>query len=183
MTILGKFAFAGLLAASLVPIGCQSRENSESGSTEHASPDEVLAAFKPTTDGPDAHNCPPEVIKRVNSVDLTSSDNSMLFSWIEENSNQECVVHCVAVVANRLDETCDLQVIGDFCVAAATYAKVLEPETKQRIKEAYLRFSYAQSIATQYFVGLRHNQIDIRAHLKGKINEDWSFTHPQRNAA
>ncbi len=131
----------------------------------------------------DDHDCPPEVIKRVESMDLTSSDNSMLFSWIEENSKQECVVQCVAIVASRLDNTCDLQVIGDFCEAAATYAKFFEPEAKQQIKDAYLRFGYDASIAIQYFNGLRYNQIDVRTHLKGEIKEDWSFNRPRRDAA
>jgi hypothetical protein len=129
------------------------------------------------------HDCPPEVIKHVETVDLTSSDNSMLFSWIEENSEQECVVHCVTLVANRLDNKCDPQVISDFCGTTATYAKLLEPEARQQIKAAYLRFGYDQSIARQYFIGLRYNQIDVRPQLNEKIKEDWSFERPRKNAA
>jgi hypothetical protein len=107
----------------------------------------------------------------------------MLFSWIEENSKQECVVHCVTLVAKRLDNACDPQVISDFCGTTATYAKFIKPDARREIKAAYLRFEYNQSIARQYFIGLRYNQIDVRPQLKHKIKEDWSFKRPRKNAA
>ena len=128
-------------------------------------------------------NCPPAVIEYVQTVDLAASDNSELFSWIASNSPLECQVDSLVTVAGRLDDTSHPQVIDDFCASAATYARLLTPEAKQSVKDAYLRFPYHQSIAMNYFNGLRYNKIDIRPHLKGKTTEDWTFEHPRLNAA
>lgn len=127
-------------------------------------------------------NCPPAVIEYVQTVDLASSENSELFSWIAANSPLVCQVHSLIGVAERLDASSHRQVIDDFCASAATYARFLKPEAKQKVKEAYLRFPYHQSIAMNYFNGLRYNQIDIRPPLKGKITQDWTFENPRLNA-
>lgn len=130
-----------------------------------------------------AANCPDNVRKQIQSADLTTSESSTLFAWIAENSPLECQVHAVGVVAERLGADSDPQVIDDFCGAAATYAKFLAPEDRIKVKDAYTRFLYRDSIALNYFGGLRRNQIDIRAQLTGKVEEDWTFDNPRRDAA
>jgi len=127
-------------------------------------------------------NCPPVVIEYIQDVDLSSSKNASLFSWIASNSPLECQVEILGVVADLLNKSSHPQVIDDFCSSAATYARFLSSQAKKQIKNAYLRFSYSSSIAMNYFNGLRYNQIDIRPHLKGKITEDWSFEQPRLNA-
>ena len=128
-------------------------------------------------------SCSQEVLDHVESADLTSSESSDLSSWIAENSELECQVHCVGLVAQRLDAMSDLQVVGDFCGSVATYARFLEPEAKGHIEGAYLRVRDDSSISTNYFTGLRYSQIDIREHVKDRVPEDWTFTHPRRDAA
>jgi hypothetical protein len=127
-------------------------------------------------------NCPPAIIEYIQTVNLASSENSEIFSWIASNSPLECQVYSVGAVAERLDESSDPQVIDDFCASVATYARFLTSETKKKVRAAYIRFPYYQSIAMNYFNGLRYNQIDIRSHLMGKITEDWTFKHPRLNA-
>lgn len=127
-------------------------------------------------------NCPPAVIEYVQTVNLSSSKNSSLFSWIATNSPLECQIDSLTTVAKRLNHLSHPQVINDFCSSVATYARLLKPQTKEIIKEAYLRFPYQKSIALNYFNGLRYNQIDIRPYLKKKIIEDWSFKQPRLNA-
>ena len=78
-------------------------------------------------------DCPDEVIEHVRSVDLTDEENSELFSWISENAPLECQVHCVGEVADRLHNGSHPDVISDFCASAATYAKLLEPEVKEKV--------------------------------------------------
>lgn len=128
-------------------------------------------------------NCPPAVIEYVQKVNLASSENSELFSWIATNASLECQVDSLGAVAERLDDLSHPQVIDDFCASAATYARFLTPEMKKKVRAAYLRFPYYQSTAMNYFNGLRYNQIDVRSHLIGKITEDWTFKHPRLNAA
>jgi hypothetical protein len=127
-------------------------------------------------------NCPPEVVEYVQTVDLASSENSGLFSWIASNSPLKCQVDSIGAIADRLNQLSHSQVIDDFCSSAATYARFLTPHAKQKVEGAYLRFPYYPSIAMSYFNGLRYNQIDIRSHLKGKITEDWTFEQPRLNA-
>jgi hypothetical protein len=130
-----------------------------------------------------AANCPDNVREHIQSADLTSSESSTLFAWIAEHSPLECQVHAVGAVAERLGADSDPQVIDDFCAAAATYARFLEPEDRTKVRDAYTRFPYDRSIALNYFGGLRSNLIDIRAQLIGKIQEDWTFENPRRDAA
>lgn len=127
-------------------------------------------------------NCPPNVIEYVQTVNLASSENSGLFSWIASNSQLECQVHSLKAVAERIGALSHPQVIDDFCASVATYARFLTPQAKVSIKDAYLRFHYHKSIAMNYFNGLRYTQIDIRPHLMGKITDDWTFEHPRLNA-
>jgi len=127
-------------------------------------------------------NCPPDVIEYVQTVNLASSENSKLFSWIATNSSLECQLDSLAAVAERLDDLSNPQVIDDFCASVATYARLLTPETTKKVRAAYIRFPYHQSIAMNYFNGLRYKKIDIRSHLKGKIKEDWTFKSPRLNA-
>lgn len=124
-------------------------------------------------------NCPPAVIEYVQTIDLTSSDNSMMFSWIEEHADLVCQVHSLVAIARRLDARSNPQVIDDFCSTAATYAPYLKQGAKEAVRAAYLRFPYDSSISMGYFNGLRYNNIDIREHLQGKIPLNWSFVHPR----
>jgi hypothetical protein len=107
-------------------------------------------------------NCPPAVIEHVRSVDLSSSENSGLFSWIASQSDLLCQVHSLVAVAQRMDADSHPQVVDDFCASAATYARLLNPEARMSIRQAYLRFPYHPSIAMNYFNGLRYNQLDIQ---------------------
>ena len=132
---------------------------------------------------PEEGSCPPEVVARIDSVDLSTSESSELFSWIAERSTLDCQVDSLCAVAERLDGTSDLQVVGEFCGAVATYARFIEPEGKRKIAEAYRRIPYESSLAMNYFAGLRSTGIDLRDHLEGQVPEDWTFTHPRREAA
>lgn len=127
-------------------------------------------------------SCPLSVIKHISEVDLRSSDNSTLFSWIAANSSLECQVYSLALVGKRLDRLSDRQVIGDFCSSAATYSKFLNPELIKEVKAAYLKFGHHQISGENYFNGLRYNLIDIRPQLIGVIKEDWSFLNPKNGA-
>jgi hypothetical protein len=127
-------------------------------------------------------DCPEEVIKHVRSVDLTDDENASLFAWIAGKAPLDCQVHCVTEVADRIDATSHPEVIADFCSAAATYARLLEPESVVKVKAAYLRFNYDKNIHSNYFLGLRYNRIDLRNELSGKIEPDWSFTNPRKDA-
>jgi hypothetical protein len=127
-------------------------------------------------------SCPVSIIKHIMEADLNSSENSTLFSWVAEKSTLACQVYSLGLIARRLDDSSDRQVLVDFCSSAATYAKFLTPQIVQDIKDAYLKFPYNESSSLSYFNGLRYNQIDIRSYLKGKIKEDWSFTYPRKKA-
>lgn len=130
-----------------------------------------------------AANCPEHVLAAIQSADLTTSESSTLFAWIAEHAPLECQVHAVGAVAERIGADADPQVIDDFCGAAATYARFLEPNDRARVQGAYTRFAYHAAIAMNYFLGLRLNSIDIRPLLLGKVEEDWTFEHPRRDAA
>jgi hypothetical protein len=127
-------------------------------------------------------NCPPVVIEYVQSVDLTSSDNSNVFSWIASNSTLACQIESLSTVADRLNAISHTQVIDDFCASAATYSRFLDETAKEKIKQAYIRIPYDKSIALNYFNGLRYNSIDIRPFLFVHMQQDWSFKHPRQNA-
>ena len=127
--------------------------------------------------------CPPVVIERIQGADLASDENSELFAWIASESPLECQVQSVSAVAERLNEGSHPLVIDDFCASVATYARFLTPEALARIRAAYLRFPYYDHIASNYFLGLRLNAIDIHKRLKNKVVEDWSFTQPRLGAA
>lgn len=128
-------------------------------------------------------SCPPVVIERIQSADLASSDYGGLFSWIANESSLECQVQSVAAVADRLTDRSHPAVVDDFSGSVATYARFLTPESIARIKAAYLRFPYQESIAFNYFGGLRRSSIDIRDFLRTRVVEDWTFTHPRQAAA
>lgn len=130
-----------------------------------------------------ADYCPPVVVERVQHADLASGENRGLFSWIASEAELECQVHAVKAVADRLDAESHPQVIDDFSRSVATYARLLTPEAVASVQAAYLRFPYLEAYADGYFAGLRLTGIDIRDRLRGRIREDWSFTHPRRDAA
>lgn len=128
-------------------------------------------------------SCPPIVVERVMHVDLASSENSELFSWIAGEAPLDCQVQAVVAIAGRLNRDSHLQVIADFCSSVGTYARFFTPLALEQIKHAYLRVPYSDVIALNYFTGLRQTRIDIRDHLKSRVVEDWSFTHPRTDAA
>jgi hypothetical protein len=127
-------------------------------------------------------NCPPAVIEHVQKVDLTSSENSSLFSWIASQCDLMCQVSTLPAVASRVNGDSHLEVVDDFCSSVATYARFLDEDIRSAIADAYLRMTYDPAIAMNYFAGLRYNAIDIRTHLRGRIKEDWSFVHPRLEA-
>lgn len=128
-------------------------------------------------------SCPPIVVERVMRVDLGSGENSELFSWIAGQAPLECQVQAVVAVAGRLNRDSHPQVIADFCGSVGTYARFFTPLALEQIKHAYLRVPYSDGIAASYFLGLRLTGLDIRDHLKPRVKEDWSFTHPRSEAA
>lgn len=128
-------------------------------------------------------DCPPIVVERVMREDLSSSDSAGLFSWVADNAPLDCQVQAVIAVANRMDKSSHPQVIGDFCSSVATYARFMTPMAIEQITHAYLRFPYAESVAASYFLGLRETKIDIRSHLTRRVEIDWSFEHPRKDAA
>lgn len=128
--------------------------------------------------------CPPIVVERLMNIDLTSSENAPLFSWVAEQSSLNCQIQSVIVVASKLNANSHPQIISDFCGSVATYSGFFTPLAIDQIKQAYLRVPYYESIAPSYFIGLRDTKIDIRDHIKTIVGEpDWSFTHPRKNAA
>lgn len=128
-------------------------------------------------------SCPPIVVERVMREDLGSSESAELFSWIAGQAPLDCQVQALIAVSERLDAKSHPQVIGDFCGSVATYARFLTPLALEQIKVAYLRFPYFEVIAQPYFLGLRSAKIDIRPHLKRRVDIDWSFEHPRQGAA
>jgi hypothetical protein len=127
--------------------------------------------------------CPPAVVDRVRETDLSASSASTLFSWIASQSELDCQVAALEAVAKRLKATSHPQVIADFAASAATYARFLTPEVVERVREAFEHVPYSEDIAATYFLALRTNRIDIRPLLRAKVREDWSFEHPNLNAA
>lgn len=127
--------------------------------------------------------CPPAVIERIETADLGSSENAMLFSWIASMAELECQAAAVPAVAERLTARSHPLVIDDFCSSVATYARFLPEGALGRVRAAYRRIPYRDAYAPSYFAGLRATGTDLRAHLKPRVTEDWSFTHPRRNAA
>lgn len=127
--------------------------------------------------------CPPVVIERIRGADFASGENGTLFSWIASRSPFDCQVHSIAAVADRLNADSHRLVISDFTASVATYARFLPPDALPAITAAYLRFRYDPAIAMNYFNGLRLAGIDIRPHLRGKVVENWSFSHPRTEAA
>ena len=128
-------------------------------------------------------DCPPIVVERVMREDLADSESSELFSWIAGNASLDCQVKALIAVADRLDKNSHPQVIGDFTSSVATYARFLTPLGVEQIKSAYLRVRYDETVAAQYFLGLRATKIDIRPHLERRVEVDRSFEHPRQNAA
>jgi len=128
-------------------------------------------------------SCPPIVVERVMHVDLASAENSELFSWIASQSALECQVQAVGAIAGRMKADSHPQVIDDFSASVATYARFLDPGAIEKVTGAYLRMPYYNSVALNYFNGLIQTGIDIRSKLKRRVIEDWSFTHPRRDAA
>lgn len=170
------------MVAASVWLACAHRSAEESRPFD-AARDQRANAQAPEAAAVKAEVCPAVVTEHIQSADLSSSEHSTLFSWIAEHSPLKCQVRSVGTVADLLGVSSDMQVIDDFCGAAATYARFLEPDERQKVKAAYTRFPYQASVALNYFSGLRHNRIDIRAQLSGKIKVDWSFENPRRNAA
>jgi hypothetical protein len=128
-------------------------------------------------------SCPPIVVERVMRVDLGSSENSELFSWIAGQAPLDCQVQAVVAIAARLNRDSHPQVISDFCSSVGTYSRFFTPLALEQIKHAYMRFPYSDEIALNYFNGLRLTGLDIRDYLKPRVTLDWSFTHPRTNAA
>lgn len=128
-------------------------------------------------------SCPPIVVERVMRVDLGSSENSELFTWIAGQAPLDCQVQAVVAIAGRLNRDSHPQVIADFASSVGTYARFFTPLALEQIKHAYLRVPYSDAIALNYFTGLRLTGIDIRDHLSSRVREDWSFTHPRTDAA
>ena len=126
--------------------------------------------------------CPPNVIQHVQSIDLALESSANVYSFFADSTKLKCQLHCLLIVADRLDVSSDPQVIDGFCGSVATYSRFFEPEQVDRIKAAYLRFLYDKDFAYSYFAGLRLCEIDIRKNLLGKIEPDWSFSSPRNNA-
>jgi hypothetical protein len=127
--------------------------------------------------------CPPAVVDRVRETDLTAAAGSTLFSWIASQSELQCQIAALEAVAKRLKSTSHPQVIDDFAASAATYARFLTPEVVDAVRVAFEHVPYSEAIAANYFLALRLNRIDLRDHLRAKVREDWSFEHPNLNAA
>lgn len=127
--------------------------------------------------------CPPAVIEKVREADLSKAENGTLFSWIAGVAPLDCQVSAVVEIAGRMTARTHPSVIDDFCGSVATYARFLTPEGREAITSAYLRLPYYDFIAVNYFNGLRLTGIDIREYLRKRVPEDWSFTHPRRDAA
>jgi hypothetical protein len=127
-------------------------------------------------------SCPPELVTRIQSADLTSDTNGSRVSSLPAGTSRECAVELIVGLAPRLDATSHRFVVQDWCVAVATDANTLSPSDKQTIRDAYLRFPYNESISLDYFNGLRYSGIDVRSQLAGKIPDDWQFSHPRKGA-
>ena len=127
-------------------------------------------------------HCPPAVIERVSSANLASDATNGLFSWLAVNAELRCQVYAMIAVADRMNANAHPAVVDDFCSAAATYARFLGDPARARLRAAYMRMPYAEAIHFSWFAGLRLNRIDIRPRMQSLITENWSFTHPRRDA-
>jgi hypothetical protein len=126
--------------------------------------------------------CPPAVIERVAKTDLGADADEALFSWLAVNADLRCQVHALIEVAGRMDAGAHVATVVDFCSSAATYARFLSDFGRAQVREAYLRMTYDPVIHFAWFMGLRLNRIDIREKMRGRIIEDWTFSHPRRDA-
>lgn len=127
-------------------------------------------------------HCPPAVVQKVAAADLAAASTNGLFSWVSTHGDLRCQVMALMEVARRIDARAHLSVVDDFCSSAATYARFLNEEMRARLRDAYQQMPYDASIHFAWFTGLRMNRIDIRAQHQGRIIENWSFTHPRRDA-
>lgn len=175
-------AIAMGLAPFFVVLGCGSGSGAPPVAPAETTPIAV-AAPPPTPAKNDLSACPPVVVTKLETVDLSSSDESMLFSWILDRSSNECAIAALPVVADRLGPKSDAMVVDDFCSNAATFARFLRPETVARIEAAYRRFTYRDDRALVYFLGLLHNRIDLRDHLQGRVSRSWTFAGPRDEGA
>lgn len=126
-----------------------------------------------------SHACPPAIVEAIRHADMQVAAAGELFSELTDGTSLECRLYALVAVADRLDSDSHPAVIGEFCKAAATYARVLNPDQVEKIRDAYLRVPYVGSITFGYFTGLRLNHIDIRDHVKECIRENWAFIHPR----
>ncbi len=128
--------------------------------------------------------CPPAVLQIIEQADIQTADGDALFGAVQEGTSLGCQLYALTTIAERLNSTASLTLVDAFAETTAMYARVLQPEHLDPIKNAYLRMPYDGSIAPSYFAGLRANRIDIREHLAERMTEDWSFVHPRdENAA
>lgn len=127
-------------------------------------------------------HCPPEVVERVGSADLASEDALGLLDWVAERSELRCQVLALSAVADRAGMDTDPLVVADICFSAATLAGALSDAGRARVAAAYARMPYRKSLSFPWFLGLRRTRIDLRPLMAPKIVEDWSFTHPRRDA-
>lgn len=127
--------------------------------------------------------CPPAVVAEVRGTDLAVATSHRLFSWIRREASPECRRAALAEIAGRLDGTAHPTVVEGFAAAVAGNAPFLPAETLAAVAEAYGRMPYTPQIARTYFEALRATGIDVRAWLRGRIVEDWSFSQPYSGAA
>ncbi|MGG7567785.1 hypothetical protein ACQ5SO_16660 [Rhodovulum sp. DZ06] len=132
-------------------------------------------------DGMEQH-CPPAVVERVGEADLAGEDSVGLLDWVAENAELRCQVLALAAVADRAGPETHPLMVADLCFAAATYASALSDAGRARIGATYRRMPYRKSSSFPWFLGLRENRIELRDRMAPLVIEDWSFTHPRRDA-
>lgn len=127
--------------------------------------------------------CPPVVVAYVRGTDLAEEASHRLFAWMRQEASPECRRAALAEIAGRMDGTAHLAVVEAFAAAVAGHARFLPAATLDAVAGAYGRMPYAPEIARTYFHALRVTGIDVRAMLRGRIVEDWSFAQPYSGAA
>ncbi len=127
--------------------------------------------------------CPPAMVERIRGADFRQADASDLFNALARGASIDCQIAAIEAVAKRLDGDSDVSVVATFCMAVATNAPQLEPETREAVREAYLRMPYSPAIASAYFGALREAKIDITDHLKRRFRENWDFQRLDETAA
>lgn len=127
-----------------------------------------------------ATECPAEMGRMLNTADLRDDDAPQVLDGLSglDGNNLRCQALATGYVAGRIDARSSATAIGDFLGYAAHLAPVNPPEVVAAIAAAAERIGPQPAFARDYFRALRHNRIDLRRGLAGRISPEPRIGHP-----